>query len=152
MRLGWVVIECMHLRHWGPLPNGPAEGSPTPIFFILTHKPFTHILVLTILCFKRLSYFLILCKCSSNIIFELIYFSWRIISLQYCGGFCHIFTWISHECTCVLHPEPPSHIPPYPISLGCPRAPALSALLHALNLHWSSILYMLIYMFKCCSL
>ena len=101
MRLGWVVIERMHLRHWGPLPNGPAEGSPTPIFFILAHKPFTHILVLTILCFKRLSYFLILCKGSSNIIFELVYFNWRIITLQYCGGFCYTFTWISHKCTCV---------------------------------------------------
>ena len=28
------------------------------------------------------------------------------------------------------HPEPPSHLPPHPIPLGCPRAPALSALLH----------------------
>ena len=32
------------------------------------------------------------------------------------------------------HPEPTSHLPPYPIPLGCPRAPALSALLHALTL------------------
>ena len=44
------------------------------------------------------------------------------------------------------HPEPPSHLPPHPISLGCPRAPALRALLHASNLHWSSILHMVIYM------
>ena len=35
------------------------------------------------------------------------------------------------------HPEPPSHHPPHPIPLGCLRAPALSALLYALNLHWS---------------
>ena len=25
------------------------------------------------------------------------------------------------------HPETPSHLPPHPIPLGCPRAPALSA-------------------------
>ena len=25
-----------------------------------------------------------------------IYFNWRLITLQYCGGFCHTFTWISH--------------------------------------------------------
>ena len=50
------------------------------------------------------------------------------------------------------HPEPPTHIPPHPIPLGCPRAPALSALLHALNLHWSSVLHMVIYMFECYSL
>ena len=25
----------------------------------------------------------------------------RLITLQYCGGFCHTLTWISHGCTCV---------------------------------------------------
>ena len=49
-------------------------------------------------------------------------------------------------------PEPPSHHPPYPIPLGYPGAPALGALLHALNLHWSSVLHMVIYMFQCYSL
>ena len=39
------------------------------------------------------------------------------------------------------HPESPFHLPPRPIPLGCPRAPALGALLHASNLHWASILY-----------
>ena len=51
-----------------------------------------------------------------------------------------------------LHPEAPFHLPPHPIPLGCPRAPALSALLHALNLHWSSVLHMVIYMLQCYSL
>ena len=37
------------------------------------------------------------------------YFNWRLITLQYCGGFCHRFTWISHGRTCVPHPESPSH-------------------------------------------
>ena len=50
--------------------------------------------------------------------FFLSYFNWRIITLQYCGGFCHTSTWISHGCTCVPHPEPPSHIPPDPIPQG----------------------------------
>ena len=26
-------------------------------------------------------------------------FNWRLITLQYCGVFCHTFTWISHGCT-----------------------------------------------------
>ena len=39
--------------------------------------------------------------------------------------------------------QPPFYIPPHPIPLGCPRAPALSALLYASNLHWSSILHIL---------
>ena len=58
-----------------------------------------------------------------------------------------------HESAIGIHvspdPEPPIHLPPYPIPLGCPRAPALSALLHSLNFHWSFILPMVIYMFQC---
>ena len=37
------------------------------------------------------------------------------------------------------------HVPPHPeplFHLGCLRAPALGALLHAANLHWSYSLYM----------
>jgi len=42
--------------------------------------------------------------------------------------FCHTLTWISHGYTCVPHPEPPSHLPPHPIPLGHPSAPAPSTL------------------------
>ena len=38
---------------------------------------------------------------------------------------------------CSPHPKPLSHLPPHSIPLGCPSAPALSALFHALNLDWS---------------
>ena len=79
-------------------------------------------------------------------------FNWRLITLQYCGGFCHTFTWISHGCTCVRHPEPSSHLPPHPIPQGHPSVPALSTLSHALNLDWWSISHMIIYMFQCYSL
>ena len=37
--------------------------------------------------------------------------SWRLITLQYCSGFCHTLTWISHGFTCIPHPDPPSHLP-----------------------------------------
>ena len=57
------------------------------------------------------------------------FISWRRITLQYCSGFCHTLTWISHGFTCVPHPEPPSHAPPHPIPLGHPSAPALSTCL-----------------------
>ena len=43
------------------------------------------------------------------------------------------------------HPEPPSHLSPHPIHLGCPSALALSALFHALNLDWLSVSHMVIY-------
>ena len=51
-----------------------------------------------------------------------IYFNYSLITLQYCGGFCHTFTRISHGCTCVPHPELPSHLPPHPIPQGHPSA------------------------------
>ena len=55
-------------------------------------------------------------------------------------------------CTCVPHPEPPSHLPPHPIPQGHPSAPALSTLSHALNLDCRSISHMIIYMFQYYSL
>ena len=63
--------------------------------------------------------------------------------------FCHTSTWIRHGCTCVPHPEPPSHLPPRTIPLGHPSAPALSTLYHASNLDWQLISHMVIYMFQC---
>ena len=50
-----------------------------------------------------------------------------------------------HMCPSILKHRPHHHLPPHSIPLGCPRAPALSAWLHALNLNWSSVLYMVIY-------
>ena len=47
------------------------------------------------------------------IFFSFIFISWRLITLQYCSGFCHTLTWISHGFTCVPHPETPSHLPPH---------------------------------------
>ena len=82
----------------------------------------------------------------------LIYFNPKLITLHYCGDFCHTFTWISHGCTCVPHPDPPSHLPPHPVLQGHPSAPALSTLTHALNLDWWSVSHMIIYMFQCYSL
>ena len=41
--------------------------------------------------------------------------------------FCHTLSWNRHGCTCVPHPEPPSHIPLHPIPLGQPRAPCIES-------------------------
>ena len=59
-----------------------------------------------------------------------IYFNWRLITLQYCSGFCQTLMQIIQGHTCVPHPEPPSH-PLHPIPQGHPSAPALSTLSHA---------------------
>ena len=55
--------------------------------------------------------------------------SWRLITLQYCSGFCHTLTWISHGFTCVPHPDSPSHVPLHPIPLGLPSVPGPSTCL-----------------------
>ena len=57
------------------------------------------------------------------------FISWRLITLQYCSGFCHTLTRISHEFTCIPHPTPPSHLLLHPIPLGLPSAPGPSTYL-----------------------
>ena len=56
-----------------------------------------------------------------------------------------VFAIYQHESAIVIHmsphPEPSSQLPPHPVPLGCPRIPALCALLHALNLYWPSVLH-----------
>ena len=42
--------------------------------------------------------------------FFIFFISWRLITLQYCSGFCHTLNWISHGFTCVSHPDSP--LPP----------------------------------------
>ena len=61
--------------------------------------------------------------------FSFIFISWRLITLQYCSGFCHTLTSISHGFTCIPHPNPPSHLRLYPIPLGLPSAPGPSTCL-----------------------
>ena len=61
--------------------------------------------------------------------FPFIFISWSLITLQYCSGFCHTLTCISHGFTCVPHPDLLSHLPLHPIPLGLPSAPALSTCL-----------------------
>ena len=63
------------------------------------------------------------------IYFSFIFISCRLITLQYCSGFCHTLTWISHGFTCVPHPDPPTHLPLHPIPLGLPSAPGPSTCL-----------------------
>ena len=48
------------------------------------------------------------CQIGRIFFFPFIFISWRLITLQYCSGFCHTLTWISHGFTCVPHPDPPS--------------------------------------------
>ena len=79
------------------------------------------LMVLSLLAFTLiLFYFIIVC------VFSFHYYFYYFL---YCSGFCHTLTWISHGFTCIPHPYPPSHLPPDPIPLGLPSAPALSTCL-----------------------
>ena len=49
--------------------------------------------------FQQSSVWLVWHKCCLKFyFFKFIYFYWRLITLQYCGGFCHSLTWIRHGC------------------------------------------------------
>ena len=63
-----------------------------------------------------------------------------------------VFAIQRHESAMGVHvsptpagPEPLSDLPRPPIPLGCLSAPALSALFHPLNLDWSSVSHMVVY-------
>ena len=57
--------------------------------------------------------------------FSFIFISWKLITLQYCSGFCHSLTCISNGFTCVPHHDPPTApSPSHPT--GSSSAPALS--------------------------
>ena len=56
---------------------------------------------------------------------KLIYFNWRITTLEYCDDFCHTSTWIGHRYTydpASWNPFSPP-LPWHTIPLGCLRAP-----------------------------
>ena len=50
--------------------------------------------------------------------------------------FCHTLTLIHHGCTCAPKHEPASHLPPHNISLGHPRAHAVSCVRHRLAIRF----------------
>ena len=78
---------------------------------------------------------------------KIIYFNWRIITLQYCDGLCCTLTLISHRHTCdpsLLNSPPPPSLPQPSL-----RAPTLG---HTSNSHWLSVLHMIMYTFQCYSL
>ena len=57
------------------------------------------------------------------------------------------YTDVSQPQVYMWPPVPnPSSFPPRPIPLGCPSGPAVSALLPAANLDWSSVLHRLTFL------
>ena len=96
-------------------------------------------------CWRRLFSFFFL----FFFIFSFIFISWRLITLQYCSGFCHTLTWISHGFTCIspsqspLSPPSPSH------PSGSSQCTSPEHLSHASNLGWWSVSPLIVYLFQC---
>ena len=72
--------------------------------------------------------------------------------MQYCVGFCHISTGVSHRYTYILSflNVPPPHTPSHPSRML--QSSDLSSLSNTANSHWLRILYVVAYMFPCYSL
>ena len=70
-------------------------------------------------------------------------------TLQHCIGFA--IHWLESAMGVHVFPilNPYSQLPPHPIPLGHPSAPAPSILYHASNLDWRFISHMVVYMFQC---
>ena len=82
--------------------------------------------------------------------FPFIFIRWRLITLQYCSGFCHTLTWISHGFTCVPYLNLPPPSPSHPS--GSSQCTSPEHLPHASNLGWWSVSPLIVYLFQCYSL
>ena len=71
--------------------------------------------------------------------FPFIFISWRLITLQYCSGFCHTLTWISHGFICIPHPNHPLPPPSPPDPSGSSQCTRPEHLSHASHLGWWSV-------------
>ena len=89
-----------HKSRWNKEEVKKSPQNATTLIFLLINNILFYLLLIFPL---SLFYFLIK------------YFNWRMIILQYCSGFCHRWTWISHWCTCV-----PPILKPTPTSLPTP--------------------------------
>ena len=130
-------VDSSHTRGLHVSPASAAElttgppGKPQPWEVFISKLHFLYYLEVIFFFFK----------------YKFIYFNWRLITIL--DWFCHTSTWICYRCTCVPHPETPSHLPPRTIPLGHPSAPAPSILYPASNLDWRFVSYMILYIFQC---
>ena len=125
-----TLLECSFLHK-----TFPKKIMSLPLWFRFTsltdHLSFS--LASLVFHFLQLSIQTLKCKRQLQYLASppppFIFISWRLVTLQYCSGFCHTLTWISHGFTCVPHPDPPSRLPLHPIPLGLPSAPGPSTCL-----------------------
>ena len=92
---------------------------------------------------------------NADFIFPFIFISWKLITLQYCSGFCHTLTcfdmylpWI-YMCSPSRSPLPPPS-PSHPS--GSSQCTSPEHLSHASSLGWWSISPLILSLFQCYSL
>ena len=89
-------VMCNSLHHHGlqharpPCPSSPGVYSNSCLESVM---PFHHLIPCRPLLLLPSIF------PSIRIFFPFIFISWRVITLQYCSGFCHTVTWISHGFT-----------------------------------------------------
>ena len=76
----------------------------------LTRWTFVHKVISLLLLKKYFLFIFFVLFIYFSLFSSFIFISWRLITLQYCSGFCHTLTWISRGVTCIPHPDPP--LPP----------------------------------------
>ena len=85
-------------------------------------------------------------------LFFFFFISWRLIALQYCSGFCHTLTRISHGFTCIPHTDTPLPPPSPSHPSGSSQCTSPEHLSHVSNLGWWSVSHLIVYLFQCYSL
>ena len=86
------------------------------ILFILSKNQLLALLIFAMVSFVSFAFI-------SALIFKISFLLLTLITLQYCVGFCHTSTCISHRDTYVSSLLTLSHLPPQPTRLGCHRTP-----------------------------
>ena len=142
----WIVIACV----WREFIIRLSHGDLWENFILQGHKVGITALITTVYLKNRGNKYSEKLSVLSLSFFK-IYFNWRLITLQYCGGFCHSYTWISHGCTCSpswtpLTPSSPSH-PSESSQCTSLEHPALCK-----ETGLVTISHMIIHMFQCYSL
>ena len=117
---GVCLNSCPSNRWCHPTISSSVTPSP-PVFNLSQHQglfqrafAFIYVTLCTFLIYFLTSALIAVILDIEIRIFFLIYFNWRLITLKYCGGFCHTLTWSSHRCAWVPRPEPPPTSLPIP--------------------------------------
>ena len=140
----WILRECRSHQSKGKLsplstsmPRELYHTHPHTVYFLPVSKSLPPYQNFPRFHWINIPYFLPWTCVGCNIVPTPFFFLFFLYI--YCSGFCHTL-WISHGFTCVPHPDAASRLPPHPIPLGLPSAPAPSTcLMHPTWAGWGEV-------------